>query len=478
MRNIANLKTVKELKAYANSLGVDLPCDETIQTGPDALLAQPCRLSDKTIGNRFAILPMEGWDATSDGLPTDLTVRRWQRFGSSGAKLIFGGEAVAVRHDGKESPNQLVMSENTVNAIGKLRESLVSAHKDRIGRTDDLLVGLQLTHSGRTSRPHSVKQPEPIILYHHPLLDEMFGIEPNSLVLTDEEIDSLIEKFVKASVLSYQAGFDFVDIKLCHGYLGHEFLSAVNRPGRYGGSFENRTRFLHEIVKGIRAHAPQLDIAVRLSAFDFLPFEQGPNGRGKPVPFAGDTYPYAFGGDGSGLGINLNEPLTLLDVLDELNIKLVCISAGSSFYNHHILRPAIKASLDTYKPPEDPLIAVARQISVTAELKNKRPQFIYVGSAYSYLQQWLPNVAQGVVRSGMADSIGIGRMALSYPEIVVDILEGKPLKRKFLCRTCGDCTTAPRNGLVSGCYLLDKFYRSRPEYQQLKHLKSQKTAND
>ena len=291
--------------------------------------------------------------------------------------------------------------------------------------------------------------------------------------MTDDEIARLVEDFVRAAVLAQQAGFNFVDIKHCHGYLGHEFLSAVDRPGRYGGSLENRTKFLREIVTGIRAEAPRLDIAVRVSAFDFVPFQKGEGGRGEPVPFTGDNYPYAFGGDGTGLGIDLTEPLAFLSLLTELEIKLVCISAGGG-YNPHILRPAFFPASDGYLPPEDPLTGVARFISVTAELKRQRPKLVYVGSGYSYLQQWLPNIAQYLVRTGKVDFVGIGRMALCYPEMVADVLAGRPLKRRLICRTCSDCVTAPRNGMISGCFLLDDFYKKRPEYQQLRQLKSKK----
>jgi NADPH2 dehydrogenase len=470
MRNIGAIKEVSDFQSYMSSVGVSLPFDEEVNSGPDSPLSRPFTVGDRVVGNRFAILPMEGWDSTRDGKPTELTRRRWQRFGLSGAKLIFGGEAAAVREDAKGSPTQLMISEENVGEIASLRELLVSTHEEHFSSSEDLLVGLQLTHSGRVSRPHDMRHPEPVILYHNPVLDQRFGVTADTPVLADDEIARLINDFIRAARLAQQAGFDFVDIKHCHGYLGHEFLSAVYRPGRYGGSFENRTRFLREIVAGIRAEAPELGIAVRFSSFDFLPFQLGADGRGEPAEFNGERYPYAFGGDGTGLGIDLTEPLNFLNLLLELGIKLVCVSASGG-YNPHIVRPYFKPALDGYRPPEDPLAGVARLIAVTAELKRKCPELVYVGSGYSYLQQWLPNVAQSVIRNGMADSVGVGRMSLCYPEMVADILGGRALKYGSICRTCGDCITAPRNGLVSGCYTLDNFYRSRPEYQQLKELK-------
>ncbi len=221
-----------------------------------------------------------------------------------------------------------------------------------------------------------------------------------------------------------QAGFDFVDIKHCHGYLGHEFLTAFDRPGKYGGSFENRTRFLREIVAGIRAEAPGLDIGVRLSAFDFVPFQPGEDRIGVPAWTGGD-YRYAFGGDGSGSAIDLDEPTQFLDLLSDLDIQLVCLTAGSPYYNPHIQRPALFPPSDGYQPPEDPLVGVARQINATAQLKAARPDLIIVGTGYSYLQEWLPNVAQHVVRTGMVDFVGLGRMVLSYPDIAADVLNGR-----------------------------------------------------
>ena len=473
MRNIGAIKSVAEFSSHLNQIGVSLPFDAEVKSGPDSPLAQPCVFGNRVIGNRFAILPMEGWDSTADGRPTALTRRRWQRFGLSGAKLIFGGEAAAVRHDGKGSPNQLMISEETVGEIGELRELLVRTHEEYHGNSDDLLVGLQLTHSGRISKPHDMKRPEPVILYRHPFLDNRFGVTEDTPVMTDEEISHLVEDFIRAASLAKRAGFDFVDVKHCHGYLGHEFLSAVDRPGHYGGSFENRTRFLREIVAGIRAEASGLDIAVRFSAFDFLPFQRGDDGHGKPVAFTGERYPYAFGGDGTGLGIDLAEPLAFLDLLAAMDIKLVCISGGAA-YNAHVVRPHFTPSIGGYRPPEDPLFGVARFISVTGELKRQRPEIVFVGSGYSYLQRWLPNVAQYVVRNGMTDLVGIGRMSLCYPDIVADVLAGRTLKDGFICRACGDCISSPMNGLVSGCYTLDDFYRKRPEYQQLRKLKGKK----
>ncbi|MBE2222084.1 MAG: NADH:flavin oxidoreductase [Anaerolineae bacterium] len=469
-KRIAQLKTAVSFQDYLAQIGVDLPFDEAMITGDTAPLAQPYALDGFTIGNRFCVQPMEGWDGTADGFPTELTTRRWQRFGLSGGKLIWGGEAVAVQHDGRANPNQLLMNENTLAALAALRSELVTAHERGNGRSDDLFIGLQLTHSGRFARPDADHKLKPRILYRHPYLDKKFGISADYPLLTDDEIGEIIANMVQAAVWAQQIGFHFVDVKHCHGYLGHEFLTAYDRPGKYGGSFENRTRFLREVVAGIRQHAPGLAIGVRLSAFDWGPFEKDEMGVGETA--VSGSYPHAFGGDETGTGIDLREPIAFLKLLQELDIKLVNLTAGSPYYVPHIQRPALFPPSDGYLPPEDPLAGVARQIAITAELKKQFPDLAIVGTGYSYLQEWLPHVAQAVVRQGMADFVGLGRMILSYPELPADVLTGKEMQRKLFCRTFSDCTTAPRNGLVSGCYPLDEFYKHMPEAAQLKEAKS------
>ncbi|WP_437203175.1 NADH:flavin oxidoreductase [Planctomicrobium sp. SH664] len=466
---VSTLKTAEQFRAYLTSLGVELPFDDVLQSDEAAPLAQPIAHRGGVIGNRFCILPMEGWDGTTDGRPTELTQRRWVNFGLSGAKLIWGGEAVAVRQDGRANPNQLMMNESTLADIIGLREVLEKAHLEQFGRTDDLLVGLQLTHSGRFARPNQKSRPEPRIAYRHPVLDRRLGITDDKPIFTDDELSRLIEDFIQAAVLAQKAGYRFVDIKHCHGYLGHEILSGFDRPGMFGGSFENRTRFLREIVSGIHAAAPGLEIGVRVSVFDYTPYEPGPDRIG--VPSASAPYRCAFGGDGTGVGIDLTEPRKFLQLLEELDIRLVCVSVGSPYYNPHIQRPAIFPPSDGYLPPEDPLVGVARQIKVTGDLKREFPNLLITGSGYSYLQEWLPNVGQKAVAAGDVDFVGLGRMVLSYPELPADVIAGKTMARKKICRTFSDCTTAPRNGIVSGCYPLDPFYKAMPEREQLLAIK-------
>jgi len=472
-KRIAQLKTAQDFRDYLKTIGVELPFDDTLASPDQSPARKDFTLkSGMTIGNRFCILPMEGWDGTPDGRPSEYTKRRWKNFAISGAKLLWGCEAVAVRHDGRANPNQLLLTKTTHDEYKRLYDSLIKDHQEKFGNTNDLLVGLQLTHSGRFCKPNHQKKMEPQILYSHPILNRKFGLSEDYPLMTDEYIDGLIEDFIHASVMAQEAGYHFVDIKHCHGYLGHEFLSAHRRGGKYGGSFENRTRFLTSIVSGIKAAAPGLGIGVRLSAFDWIPFKPGADQVGVPEIFE-DPYAFAFGGASSGLGHDLTETYRFMKLLESIDIELVCVTGGSPYYNPHIQRPALFPPSDGYQPPEDPLAGVARQLQVTADIKKAFPDLCIVGSAYSYLQEWLPNVGQSVLNNGGADFVGFGRMVLSYPEMPDDILKGKAMKRDRICRTFSDCTTAPRNGMISGCFPLDPYYKGLPEAATLKEIKAE-----
>jgi NADPH2 dehydrogenase len=483
---VAALKGIPRFQEHLESLQVRIPCDPEVLCGAESPLTQPLVRGGILLGNRIAIHPMEGWDGAPDGNPTEKTLRRWQRFGASGAKLIWGGEAVAVSQDGRANPNQLLAASHTRPGLQRLRATLIEEHRRTAGSTDGLMVGLQLTHSGRFCHPNLSDRAEPVIAYHHPILDRRQRLPSDYPVLTDGEIGEIIENFHRAAAMAWELGFDFVDIKHCHGYLAHEFLSAHTREGPYGGSFENRTRFLREVVEGIRSAAPGLQIGVRLSAFDAVPFHADPerSSQGKPGPGIPEMdpsllpYRWGFGVDQRNpVEPDLRETALFLSLLEQLDIKLVNLSAGSPYYCPHIQRPALFPPSDGYLPPEDPLVGVARQINAVRQLKQQFPNLIVVGSGYSYLQDFLPAVAQAAVRQGWVDLVGLGRMALSYPELLRDVLEGRNMERSLICRTFSDCTTAPRNGLPSGCYPLDRYYKESELATRLKNVKARIRAS-
>jgi NADPH2 dehydrogenase len=471
---IAQLKSVAALRERLVALGLELPIDEAILTADQGSpLAQPIDLGPLHCGNRWCIHPMEGWDANRDGSPTELTLRRWRNFGQSGAKLIWGGEAAAVQPDGRANPNQTLAIAANKAGLAALLGECRSAHEQAFGATSDFVVGLQLTHSGRFCRPHGNRL-EPRIAYHHPLLDAKFGIRPDddSVVWTDDDLERLIDAYVAAAGLARDVGFQFVDVKACHGYLLHEFLSARTRPGRFGGDFDGRTRLLFAIINRIHDKFPDLPVLVRLSVFDTLPYQTS---REVGQPMACDL-PYRFGFGASEqqpLEYDLAEGIELLRRLHAAGVVAANISCGSPYYNPHIQRPAIFPPSDGYQPPEDPLVGVVRQIQAARACKAAVPDLPMVGTGYSYLQDYVPHVAQAVVRAGWIDMVGLGRMVLSYPDLPADTLARGATERKKVCRTFSDCTTAPRNHLVSGCYPLDPFYKERPEAEQVRKIKQE-----
>src|SRR5258706_11203247 len=350
---IAALKTAAAFRAHLTASGIPLEFDDRLVPPSESPLARPIEVDGVRVGNRFCILPMEGWDGTPDGEPSDLTRRRWRNFGTSGAKLIWGGEAFAIRHDGRANPHQLLITPRNLSAIAGLREELVAAHRERFGEHSDadVFVGFQLTHSGRSARPNVYDRPEPLAGWHHPMLDRRFpaGVR----VLSDDDLERLADEFIAAAALARDAGFRFVDVKQCHGYLGHELLGARGRGGPYGGSLENRTRFLRRVVEGIRARVPELAIVVRLSVFDTVPYRKRADGVGE-AESSHDSFGFGVLETDEELDAALEESRAVLTLLEQLGVRLICTTAGSPYYKPQLQPPAMFPPLHRYEPPEDP----------------------------------------------------------------------------------------------------------------------------
>jgi NADPH2 dehydrogenase len=485
---VSRFHTPGEFREHLRQIDALVPLDDApLSAAEGSPPAAPFYVGGRRVGNRWCMHPMEGWDGTPDGRPSELTLRRWRHFGRSGAKLIWGGEAFAVRDDGRANPNQLFYRPENAGAMADLLAALRRAHVARFGADADadLLVGLQLTHSGRFSRPHAGRGLVPRIAYHHPVLDARCGIDPSdaSVVMTDDAVRRLTDDFVAAARMAQNVGFDFVDVKACHGYLGHEFLSAYARCGRYGGDLAGRSRWLRETIDAVRGECPGLMVGVRLSLFDVPPFRPDPSfcppaGReGELGPGVVQEFPLPYPGFGcnrrSPLELDLSEPIALVRQLHEQHgVAMVNLTAGSPYYNPHVQRPAFFPPSDGYQPPENPLVGCARQIAAAGEVKRSLPEVPLVGTAYTCFQEFLPHVAQAVVRQRWIDFVGVGRLALSYWDLPADVLAGRPIDARRLCRTLSDCTTGPRNGLPSGCYPLDPFYRDRDDAKRLLQVKA------
>lgn len=417
-------KTEAELLSAAASANVSIPQSKDI-----SVLREKKRIGDSNVilKNRLTVHPMEGFDSNPNGSPSELTYRRAKRFAEGGAGLIWL-EATAVTEDGRTNTGQLWLNEKNADDFARLAEKMHSL-------SDGTPLILQLTHSGRFSKPDNT--PHPVISYHNPLMNEKFNIDPDYPVVTDEYLDALPEKFGNAAYLAKKAGFDGVDIKCCHKYLFSELLSAYSRKGRYGGSFENRTRVFVDSMRAAAVHiSPDFIMASRFGAYDALPYPWG---------FAADRDDY--------LKIDWDEPDRLYRLMYDCGVRLVDMTLGSPYINPHVNRPYDGGG---YEPPEEPLCGVARLIEVAAHMKKCVPEITLIGTGYSYLRRFAGNVAAGAVSSGMTDAAGFGRMAFAYPDFARDLLEKGELDTHKVCLTCSKCTGLMRAMSCTGCPIRDR----------------------
>ncbi len=478
-------RTVEAFREHLRSLDPAFHCGDEL-LGPEGPLAKPLTVFGRGAGNRFAIHPMEGWDGNRDGSPSDLTRRRWRRFGLSGAKLIWGGEAVAVVLEGRANPNQLFIDgdrlDDCVAWLEALREEILAGHEESGVGGARPVIGLQLTHSGRLSRPDPPPAlPRPLRAQVHPTLDGRLGEAGKRPLISDEQLEEIARAYVRAARCAERAGYDFVDIKCCHGYLLHELLGARNRPGPYGGRFEKRVRLPLEIVGSVRSACPRLGIGVRLSVGDVAPFAAGVDGVGTPDLTDLDGPDLGLRLARLGFGIDApncavpepacSEAIRYIALLTEAGVEAVNVTMGSPYSCPHLSRPFTYPASDSYLPPEDPLRSVLRQLAAVRTVRAALPGLPLVGTGYSYLQEWLPHMAEAEVAAGHVDFVGLGRMVLAYPRLPADVLAGRPLERRRICRTFSDCTTGPRNNMVSGCYPLDEHYRQTPEFARIRDIK-------
>lgn len=417
-------KTKSDLLSAAESAGVTLPWSDDLD-----VLRQEKRIGESNIvmKNRLTVHPMEGFDSTPDGSPSELTLRRAGRFADGGAGLIWL-EATSVTEDGRTNTGQLWINEDNADEFAKMAEMM---HE----RSGGVPLILQLTHSGRFSKPDNT--PHPVISYHNPLMNEKFMIDPDYPVVTDEYLDALPEKFGRAAELAKKAGFDGVDVKCCHKYLFSELLSAYGREGRYGGSFENRTRVFVDSMKAAAVHcSDNFILASRFGPYECLPHPWG---------FAADHEDY--------LKIDWDEPDRLYRIMYECGVRLVDMTLGSPYINPHVNRPYDGGG---YEPPEEQMTGVARLMDAAAHMKASVPGITMIGTGYSYLRQFAANAAAGAVSAGMTDAAGFGRMAFAYPDFAKDILENGGLDVHKVCLTCSKCTALMRAMSCTGCPIRDR----------------------
>jgi NADPH2 dehydrogenase len=453
-------KTSEALLADARALGLDAHLQLSEDLSP---LFLPARIGDRQVGNRLAIQPMEGCDAEPDGSPGELTFRRFRRFGAGGAKLIWG-EACAVVPEGRANPRQLLINPKNAGELERLLQTARTAHIETHGSADDLVVGLQLTHSGRYSYER------PILVQHDPLLDPLTVVDRTSgakagvdfPLISDPELDRLQDSYVEAAKIAWCAGFDFVDIKQCHRYLLNELLAAKTREGSYGGSFENRTRFIREVVGRVKDACPRLIIATRVNVFDGVPFLKGPDGYGVPSSWALPVRSAWGTAEDDPSAPDLKEPLALVASMKAQGVDLLNVTLGNPYRSPHLLRPFEYPPPDGYETPEHPLIGVCRHLECTGAIQRAVDTLPVVGSGYSWLQAFAFPVGAANVAAKRVTFVGIGRGALAQPEFARRLQLGEPLDKKRLCRTFSFCTALMRSKhndlgqFATGCPPFDK----------------------
>lgn len=409
------------------ALSTKLPYSEDL-----SVLGTPITVGKKTLPNRLACQAMEGCDGNADGTPAELTVRRYKRLAEGGSAIIWF-EATACREDGRANPRQLWITEDNLDSFKKIVNDIKEDSMKANGF--EPLVIMQATHSGRYSKPHG--KPEPLIAYNNPIFEGNNPID-KSRILSDSELDKISAALVNSSKLAEEAGFDGVDIKCCHRYINSELLSAYTREGKYGGSFENRTRLLREGIAGaMQVTGNDFIVSSRLNVYDGFP------------------YPYGFGvSKDGGIEFDPTEPVMLLKELSRMGVELLNITMGNPYFNPHVNRPF---ALGAYDPGEHPLEGVARMLHGIALLKKEVPEMKIISSALSYLGAVAPQVCAGFIKDGGFDFCGFGRTILAYPDYAKDILAGG-MKKDKICICCSKCSEMMRAGGTPGCVMRDKLY--------------------
>jgi 2,4-dienoyl-CoA reductase-like NADH-dependent reductase (Old Yellow Enzyme family) len=404
--------SLKELRADLSEINFELPLIENTE-----VLKNEIKAGDSIIPNRLAVHPMEGADSNPEGTPSDLTRRRYKRFAAGGAGLIWL-EAIAVDEMGRANKSQLYLNKENLSEFKSLIDLINSE-----SRVDPYLVA-QLTHSGRFGDNN-------IIAFRDKVLDPISILENDFYIISDAELDQLQLDYLKAAELAAKAGFDAVDIKSCHLYLLSSLLGAYNREGKYGGSYENRTRFLKETIKKIKENV-DIDIAVRLNIYDAIPGGWASDEKGNP---------------------DLEEAAKLIKELEEIGVQIINVTASTPYLKPHINRPYDSGG---YVPSEHPLVGVKRLLELTKFTKEQLNKTLVIGTGYSWLRQFGANAAAGMVKEAWTDLAGFGRQAFAYPDFAKDIFEKGTMDKTKVCISCSKCAELKAAKEKAGCVIRDQ----------------------
>jgi len=423
-------RSLEQLRQALADRGHALPAGDDL-----SILGRSVAYGRLTAPNRLVCQPMEGCDGLPDGSPGELTVRKYRRFGAGGAGLIWS-EACAIVPQAKANPRQISLHKGNVEAFAAMVRAAKEAAKQAVGY--EPLCVLQMTHSGRYSKPGA--KPEPIIAHHSAVLDAAHRLPADYPLITDEQLDELQDAYVAQAILAAEAGFDAVDVKSCHRYLLSELLASFTREdSRYGGSYENRTRMLRETAARVRkALGGAIEVTCRLNVYDAI------------------AYPFGWGVDKADAGKpDLAEPIRLIGELREAGFGGINLTVGNPYWNPHVNRPADWMISGWPDPPEDPLTGLIRIIEVVRDVQKAHPGFTIIGSGYSWLRQYAAPLAAGLIRDGWTTMVGLGRGAMAYPDFARDILQTGRMDPHKVCVACSSCTQIMRDGGMAGCVVRD-----------------------
>ncbi|OGP78487.1 MAG: hypothetical protein A2V86_15665 [Deltaproteobacteria bacterium RBG_16_49_23] len=388
------------------------------------MLSSPIQIGGKNAQNRIVNQPMECNDGDAEGNPTQRTFERYRRLAEGGAGIIVV-ESLAITYESRARKNQLKISEETAKSLERLVKEMREVNPKP-------LILFQINHSGRVSGAAFSK-----VVSLYPTGD------PDIHLLTEEEIGKIKEMFVKAAIIARQVGADGIDFKHCHGYLCGEMLRPANtRPDRYGGDFENRTRFFRETTEKIKKAIDTKNflMGVRYSFYEGIP---GGLGTAGPEEVEEDLF----------------EPLRFAKMVEEMGMDYINISAGIPAITPEIVRP-------TKNYPE----GVYRHFGWAKTVK-RLVRIPVIGSGYSYLRDGKNDLKQSDplkksflywaeknLKKGHVDLVGIGRQSLADPLFAKKFLSDDVAKVNF-CTACGGCSVLLRSQAEVGCTVYNDYYK-------------------
>ncbi len=382
----------------------------------------------KTSPNSICYQPMEGQDAV-DGAVSDITADRYITLSKGGAGLIWL-EAVAIAPEGRSNPYQLMLNQKTSDGFAKLVDDIKSTGLKENGK--EPVVIMQMTHSGRYSKPHGT--PSPIAAFINPDID--VSGTPN--IATDEYLQSLPELYAKSALLAERVGFDGVDLKCCHGYLLSELLSAFDKDGLYGGDeLSKRAKLLFDSADAVNACLSENAVrSCRLNVYD------------------GYTGKYCFGKGKTDGQYDLSEANSIISTLEQKGFTLFNVTMGSPYRNPDVSRP-YRRGLDM--PKTNAIQGLSRILGGCDKIKKAHPNSAFVNTGISALGVMSKYAAAGFKAEGMTDFVGFGRMSFAYPDVAKDLISGN-FQDKKACVACGGCSFLKKNVQKSGCIIRNSFY--------------------